>query len=101
MISSYTLRQKHKHGVWEATILAPDLLTAALFLKKRAQGNEMPTVHEKNGKRYTKTGNRAFYRNVKVDMLRQKKKVAPAKVAKALKDSADIANAEAVAPAFF
>ena len=94
MMSSYTLRAQHagRNAYWEATILAPDLLTAALFLKKRARAEDMPTIHKKNGKRYTRTGNRAYYRNVKLDLLRAGKRTTEKKKREALQNASDAAD---------
>ncbi len=94
MICSYKLRAKHKkyNAYWEATILAPDLLTAALFLQKRAHTEDIPSVTHKNRRRYTLSGNKAFYRNVKLDLLRSGKKVTTAKNKKEMEEFAQKEN---------
>lgn len=94
-MNSYKLRAVVKDKYWDAVILAPDLLTAALFLKKRSHAEEMPVVLEKNGKRYTRTGNVAYYRNAKLDLLRSGKKLAPIAMVKSLEAAAEKANREA------
>ena len=96
-MSIYKLRAKHegRDAYWEATILAPDLLTAGLWLKKRARAEEMPSVTHKNGRRYVRSGNRAFYRNAKLDSLRVGRKPATAKAKKELEDAVDRDNAKA------
>lgn len=94
-MNSYKLRAKVKDKAWDAVIFAPDLLTAALFLQKRSHAEELPIVLEKNGRRYTRTGNAAYYRNAKLDLLRSGKKFAPAAMVKALEEAAEKANREA------
>lgn len=81
-MNEYRFKAPHagRQAHWECLLLAPNLLTACLWLKKRANCSTMPVCVEKNrGKFSVGPNNKAYYITAKLEAIRKN----PDKAAKA------------------